>query len=138
MNGMLLLVVLLSAAGQVLVKAGADRTLPGAAEASVTDSGTDSGAQRPNCKRCTGFFRRAMNFRLICGVACVALVPLIYTRALSDVPLSRAYGATGLTYPLVIGAGALFLREKPGIRHAVGSLLIVAGFLLWSGLPWIR
>lgn len=133
MNGMLMLVVLLSAAGQVLVKAGAEKTLPGAAD----PGGTDSGTQLPNCKRFTGFLRRAMNLRLICGVACVALVPLIYTRALSTLPLSRAYGATGLTYPLVIAAGALFFREKLGVRHALGSLLIVAGFLLWSGIPWI-
>ncbi len=130
MNGMLLLVVLLSAAGQVLVKAGAERTLPGEDEPGRSGS--------PVLKRFAAFLGRAMNLRLVCGAACVALVPLIYTRALSSLPLSRAYGATGLTYPLVIGAGALFLRERVGIRHAVGSLLIVGGFLLWSGIPWIR
>lgn len=123
MNLLLLFVVLLSAAGQVLVKAGADRTLPGEEPSSGLPG------------RAAAFLRRAANPYLLGGALCVAAVPLLYTRALASMPLSRAYGATGLTYPLVMIAGALFLREKISLRHAAGALLIVAGFFVWNGAP---
>lgn len=122
MNLSMILVVVLSAAGQVLVKAGANLTLPGNDDAAAT--GTFG--------RVCVFIRRAMNPWLVAGIACVALVPLLYTRALSGSALSAVYGATGLSYPLVILASALFFRERIGGRQIVGGVLIVAGFLVWS------
>ncbi len=121
MNPLLLLVVLLSSAGQILVKLGADKTLPPSA---VDPAGSAAGLT---------LFRRALNPYLLAGMACVVLVPLLYTRALAGMPLSRAYGATGLTYPLVILASAVVLKERVGRRQVAGGLLILAGFLLWSG-----
>ncbi len=112
----LLLVVLLSAAGQLLVKAGADRTRRNSAAV-----GNKS------------FLRRALNPFLLAGMACVALVPLLYTRVLAGTALSRAYAATGLSYPLVMMGSAFFLKERIRLRQYAGGLLILAGFLVWSG-----
>ncbi|HUW69446.1 MAG TPA: multidrug resistance protein [bacterium] len=120
----LVLVVVLSAAGQVLVKAGANLTLPR----------QDEAAAGPFW-RLLVFARKAMNPWLVAGIACVALVPLLYTRALAGSALSTVYGATGLSYPLVIGASALFFGERIGRRQIVGGVLIVAGFIVWSGMP---
>jgi uncharacterized membrane protein len=123
MSMYLVLVVVLSAAGQVLVKAGANLTLPRQDEAAGL------------FRRLLVFARKAMNPWLVTGIACVALVPLLYTRALAGSALSTVYGATGLSYPLVIGASALFFGEKIGGRQIVGGVLIVAGFIVWSGMP---
>lgn len=120
----LVLVVVLSAAGQVLVKAGANLTLPRQDEAAA-------GLFR----RLLVFARKAMNPWLVTGIACVAIVPLLYTRVLAGSALSAVYGATGLSYPLVILASALFFGERIGRRQIVGGLLIVAGFIVWSGMP---
>jgi drug/metabolite transporter (DMT)-like permease len=126
MNGLLLLVVIFSAAGQILIKKGADRTLPNQQKQQGASSGT---------AKLLLFLARAANPWLIAGIATVALVPLLYMRLLADMELSRAYGATGLSYPLVVFGSAFFLREQIGIRHMAGSLLILAGFLIWnSGL----
>jgi len=116
MNPLLLLVVLLSAAGQLLVKAGADRT-----------------RRNPENTGGPGLLRRVLNPFLLAGVACVALVPLLYTRALAGTALSRAYAATGLSYPLVMMGSAFLLKERIRPRQYAGSLLILAGFLVWSG-----
>jgi len=125
MSAYLVAVVLLSAAGQVLVKAGANLTLPG------QDEPADLGL----VQRLRAFALKAMNPWLVAGIACVALVPLLYTRALAGSALSTVYGATGLSYPLVILASALFFGERIGRRQIVGGILIVAGFLVWSGVP---
>lgn len=124
MNVYLVIVVLLSAAGQVLVKAGANLTLPD------QDEPDDTGLAR----RLRAFVRKAMNPWLLAGMACVALVPLLYTRALAGSALSAVYGATGLSYPLVIVASALVFGERIGRRQIAGGALIVAGFLVWSGV----
>ena len=122
MNGFMVFVVILSAAGQVLVKAGANLTLPR----------DDEPAVQGLFGRLRAFSRRAMNPWLLAGIACVALVPLLYTRALAGSALSAVYGATGLSYPLVILASALFFREHIGGRQIAGGILIVTGFLVWS------
>ena len=109
----------------MLVKAGANLTLPG------QDEPADLGL----VQRLRAFARKAMNPWLVAGIACVALVPLLYTRALAGSALSTVYGATGLSYPLVILASALFFGERIGRRQIVGGILIVAGFLVWSGVP---
>lgn len=122
MNAFMILVVVLSAAGQVLVKAGANLTLP-----------RDGELPAPGVLgRLSAFVRKAINPWLIAGIAFVALVPLLYTRALAGSALSAVYGATGLSYPLVILASALFFGERIGRRQIVGGILIVAGFLVWS------
>lgn len=121
MNMLMILVVVLSAAGQVLVKAGANLTLPGNATTAPGPFG-----------RVRGFVRRAMNPWLVAGIACVALVPLLYTRALAGLALSAVYGATGLSYPLVILACFLFFKERIRGRQIAGGILIVTGFLVWS------
>ncbi len=123
MSVYLLVVVLLSAAGQVLVKAGSNLTLPD------QDEPGGLGLVRRLC----AFVRKAMNPWLLAGMACVAFVPLLYTRALAGSTLSTVYGATGLSYPLVILASALVFGERIGRRQIAGGVLIVAGFLVWSG-----
>ena len=122
MSPLLALVVLMSVAGQVLVKAGADKTLPG------TELARDAGL----VVRFLSFVRRAANPFLLVGIALVGVVPLLYTRVLADAELSRVYGATGLGYPLVMLAGAVFFKERVNRRQILGAVLIVAGFLVWS------
>ncbi len=122
MSPLLALVVLLSAAGQVLVKAGADRTLPG----------TELDSERGLVARFLSFARKAANPFLLLGIVLISVVPLLYTRVLADAELSRVYGATGLGYPLVMFAGVVFFKERVSRRQIAGAVLIVAGFLVWS------
>ena len=129
MNGALFAVVLLSAAGQLLVKAGADRTLDRAEQPHGEGKATSAGADALR------FLRKAANPRLIAGAACVVAAPLLYARALASTGLSRAYGAMGLTYPLVVLGSALFLKEKLDRRQIAGTALIAAGFLVGNSLP---
>jgi drug/metabolite transporter (DMT)-like permease len=125
MNLLLALTVVLSAVGQLLTKAGADRTLP---DSDALKNVSPFAAVRR-------FLRKAANPFLICGLVVVAAVPFLYTRALASLSLTKAYGATGLTYPLVIFGSAVILRERISLRHIAGGLLIFAGFLVWNVFP---
>ncbi|MBN2051424.1 MAG: EamA family transporter [Spirochaetales bacterium] len=69
---------------------------------------------------------------LMIGAASVLFTPLLYFSALKTLPLSAAYGFTGLTYLFVFLASYLILKEKITRLHLAGILLISGGFILWN------
>ena len=129
MNLYLLAVILLSADGQILVKKGADRTLP-----ESTEGWSEHPSSRQLSRRIRCFIQKAANPFLLAGFAAVAAAPLLYTRALASLPLSRAYGTTALTLPLVMLGSRVILGERISFRRIAGGGLIVLGFLVWNGM----
>lgn len=103
--------ILLVSVGQVFMKLGAGRVR--------------YAAGRP-------VFRSFFNLFLVAGGASVVFAPLLYFSALRDIPLSAAYGFTGLTYLIVFFCSWLLLKERITGFHAAGIILIAAGFGLWN------
>jgi drug/metabolite transporter (DMT)-like permease len=103
--------IILVSAGQVFMKLGALRV--------------QYAAGRP-------VFRSFFNPFLIAGGASVVFAPLLYFSALREIPLSAAYGFTGLTYLIVFLCSWLLLKERITGFHAAGIILIAAGFGLWN------
>lgn len=92
------------------------------------------GSQRIDFSR--GFVRglRSMaNFRTLLGGVTVVAAPLLYMYALSLLPLSTAYGFTGLGYVGVVLGSRIVLEEKITLYHIYGSLVILSGLILWNG-----
>lgn len=110
--GALLVMVLLTTAGQLGAKTGALRLRPG--------------------KGLRPLLRSAFNLPLLAGTGAVLTAPLFYFYALARIPLSQAYGFTALNYILVHFAGTLFLGEKKNRYHTAGILCIAAGVAVWS------
>ncbi|MBI3440255.1 MAG: EamA family transporter [Proteobacteria bacterium] len=50
-----------------------------------------------------------------------------WINVLEQVPLSVAFPVMSLVYVVIVAAGALILKEKVNVRHAVGALLITIG-----------
>lgn len=109
----LLLMVVLTTAGQFLIKLGS-----------------------PYIDFSRGFLRglRSMaNARTLAGGAAVIGAPLLYMYALSLLPLSTAYGFSGLSYVGVVAGSRLLLGERITPYHISGSLVILIGLALWNG-----
>jgi drug/metabolite transporter (DMT)-like permease len=110
--GALTLMVLLTTTGQVLLKRGARR---------IDFSAGASRGFRSMCNRAT----------LLGGLAAAA-APLLYIYALTKLPLSMAYGFSGLGYVGVVLAGRFFLKERITLYHVFGSLAILCGLAIWN------
>jgi len=67
---------------------------------------------------------------LLTGLFLTLTVPLLYIRALSDCPLSRAFAFNSLTHLFVFLTGRFLLKEKTGRLQWAGLALILTGFLL--------
>lgn len=93
----------LGAVGQILLKLGA------------------SGNQR-----LTGF----LNLKVGTGLACYVLAAALWIWALADLPLSRAYPFTVLTFVIVYLGSVLVLGEKLSFPLIAGVLLVCAGLLV--------
>ncbi|HEX6693474.1 MAG TPA: EamA family transporter [Longimicrobiales bacterium] len=99
--------VLLSATGQLFLKAGAQRLGDYAGTHFLM-----AAARTP-----------AVLLGLIAWCASTACWLLV----LRDAPLSRAYGLTSLTFVIIPLAGVVIFGEQFRRVHAVGTLLIIAG-----------
>ncbi len=104
--------VLLTAAGQILVKLGA--------------TGVEYGAGP------RAFFRSLWRWPLLAGAVAVLAAPVFYFVALARVPLSLAYPFTGFTYVLVLLGSAWILGERLRLEHAAGVALIFLGIALFG------
>lgn len=104
--------VLLTAAGQVLVKLGA------------TDVRYGAGIGP--------FLRSLWRWPLLSGAVAVLAAPVFYFVALARVPLSFAYACTGFTYVLVLLGSAWILGERLRLEHAAGVALIFLGIALFG------
>ena len=99
--------VALSAAGQLLLKAGVSRL------ATLDPSEFLLAALR--------------NVHVLSGLAAWTASTICWLYVLRLAPLARAYGLTSLTYVLILVASVAFLGEQVRRLHVVGTLLIVAG-----------
>lgn len=93
----------LSAAGQILLKVGAD--------------GANS-------------FGDYANLRIVLGLGCYALGAALWLLALARLPLSRVYPFTILTFVLVYIAAVRILGERISVGLAVGVLLVFSGLVV--------
>ena len=112
MSGYLLLLIMpaMVTTGQVLLKKSAGNILTG------------EGLRR--------FVLSFLKPGIIAGIAAVAFAPLIYIKALGEVPLSEAFAFNSLNYVLVFFSGRLILRERVNPLQITGVILITAGFLI--------
>lgn len=94
---------LLGAAGQVLLKTGANGA------ASLADYA---------------------NLRILLGLASYALGTVFWVLALARLPLSKVYPFTILTFVLVYIASVYFLGERLSVTLAVGVLLVLSGLVV--------
>lgn len=69
---------------------------------------------------------------LLSGVAITFTAPLFYFLALRKIDLSIAFAFSSLNYALVMLASAFFFKEKLSFNKIIGTLIIVAGILLFS------
>ena len=99
----LLLGSILAAAGQILLKTGAD------------------GASA---------FADFVNLRVILGLACYAFGTALWLLALARLPLSKVYPFTILTFVLVYIASIQLLGERISVALAVGVLLVFSGLIV--------
>ena len=105
--GLILGAVATSAAGQLLLKAGA-QGLAGPA-------------------RYEFLLAAARDVRVLSGIAAYAASTLCWLYVLRVAPLSRAYLLSSLTYVLVPLAGVWVFGEQLRRPHAAGMVLILAG-----------
>ena len=66
---------------------------------------------------------------LFAGVVLIMTAPLLYIKALEDLPLSAAFMFNSLTHLFVFLAGRFILGEKAGLLQWIGIALIITGFI---------
>jgi len=109
---LMLLMCLMTGAGQVLVKKGM--------------TGRQRGAGL------TGLIRFFLHPLLLGGMLLVLGAPLIYIRVLADLGLSGAYGLNGISYIIVYALSRIVLKEEGSWLHGAGLILIAGGVFVWS------
>lgn len=113
----LLIMAFFTAAGQTLLRKGAIKIVRG--------------------KGLGAFLFSCLNFYLGGGLLLALLAPLLYIKALHDIPLSQAFMFNSLTHLLVFLSGRFILKERARALHWVGLSLIVVGFLLPVFIEWM-
>jgi undecaprenyl phosphate-alpha-L-ara4N flippase subunit ArnF len=111
MPGKLILLILVavgfSAAGQLLLKAGAE--------------------QLATLTRLNFLLASARNARVLLGLGAWAASTVSWLYVLRVAPLSRAYALTSLTYVVIFVAGVYLFNEEVRRVHLVGTLFIMVG-----------
>lgn len=102
-HGFLLLACLLAAAGQLLLKAGAQGR---------------------------SHWLEFVNWPVFFGLGGYALSTLLWLYCLSKLPLRVVYPYTALTFVLVVAGAVAVFGERAGWRAGVGTLLVLAGLVL--------
>jgi undecaprenyl phosphate-alpha-L-ara4N flippase subunit ArnF len=106
--------VALSAAGQLLLKSGAQ--------------------QLAALGRVEFLMAAGRNAHVLSGLGAWVASSICWLYVLRVAPLSRAYGLTSLTYVLIFLAGVFLFGEQVRRLHVAGTLLIVIGIgLLLAG-----
>jgi undecaprenyl phosphate-alpha-L-ara4N flippase subunit ArnE len=70
------------------------------------------------------------NLRILLGLGCYALGAAVWVLALARLPLSRVYPFTILTFVLVYIAAVHFLDERISLALAIGVLLVFSGLVV--------
>jgi drug/metabolite transporter (DMT)-like permease len=100
---LLTLAAILAAAGQMLLKAGADGNVA-----------------------LTQYF----NWRILTGVGLYGVGTLLWIYCLSFAPLVAVYTFTALTFVLVYAGSVAFLGEKPNVGAITGSMIVLIGLAM--------
>ena len=61
----------------------------------------------------------------------LALQAIVWPLALRKLPLTFAYAATLMLYPLLLASSYLFFRESVSLRNLIGVVVIAAGLMLF-------
>ena len=104
--------VVLTSAGQLINKKGADRL--------VTKNGLKT------------FIKSFFNIYIIIGAIIFFVAPVFYLYALKGLSLHVAYSLTALNYILVFTGGWLIFKEKVNGLHIIGLALIIIGVLVFN------
>ena len=72
------------------------------------------------------------NHWMICGVACFLTEAVLWTIALTKLPLSIAFPAGSISFVFVAILSFLFLKERVGRQKWIGITLILLGVVLVS------
>jgi drug/metabolite transporter (DMT)-like permease len=104
---LILCAVSFSAAGQLLLKSGAQR--------------------QSGLSRLEFLLAAASDRHVLAGIVAWVASTLCWLYVLRVTPLSRAYGLTSLTYVVVFLAGVYALGEQVRRVHVVGTVLIIVG-----------
>jgi len=107
----LAIMVLLTTAGQVLIKL--------AAHMMVLDKGG------------SGFIRSLLNRYFISGAAATFAAPVFYFLALRVIPLSAAYAFVAFLYITVFFSGWFILKEKVNRYHLIGISIVFIGVIIF-------
>jgi multidrug transporter EmrE-like cation transporter len=99
--------VVLSAAGQLFLKSGAQHLA--------------------GLGRLEFLLAAARDVRVLSGIVAWTASTICWLYVLRVAPLSRAYGLTSLTYVIILMASVMFLGEQVRRLHIVGTALIVIG-----------
>jgi len=108
----LLIMVLLTSAGQLLVKQGAETIHYN--------------------KGLRYFIKTFINKHIILGASAVLVAPVFYIYALIHIQLSVAYSFTALIYIFVFLGSWLVLKERTNLYHFFGVLFIFLGVLIFN------
>jgi drug/metabolite transporter (DMT)-like permease len=69
---------------------------------------------------------------LVSGVITTFCAPVFYFLALRKLDLSTAFAFSSLNYAVVMIASAIFFGEKLSFNKILGTIIIVAGIILFS------
>lgn len=100
---LLLLACLTAAAGQMLLKAGANGR---------------------------GHWLEFVNWQVALGLGGYAISTLLWMYCLSKLPLRVVYPYTALTFLLVVVGAVVLFGERAGWRSGAGTVMVLAGLLL--------
>jgi len=70
------------------------------------------------------------NQRILAGIACFILQTVLWTLALSHLPISIAFPAGSMVFVFVALASRMFLHEQINIHRWIGIALILGGVIL--------
>lgn len=77
-------------------------------------------------------FKTLTNPWLVSGVLVTFTAPVFYFLALRKIDLSIAFAFSSLNYALVMIASSIFFKEKLSFNKIIGTIIIVAGIILFS------
>jgi drug/metabolite transporter (DMT)-like permease len=103
LHALLILATISAAAGQLLLKAGADGK--------------------------TGLMQ-FVNLPVFFGLGLYGISTLLWLYCLSRLPLRVVYPYTALTFVLVLAGAWLVFDERTGLRGAIGTTLVLIGLIL--------
>lgn len=89
-----------------------------------------SALDAPPLSSLSGIAALLINPLFILALVIYGAATLLWVAVLQQVPLSRAYAFTALSFVVVPAAAVFFLGERATIGFVIGLVLVIAGLLL--------